>query len=194
MNESAKISNVVENLLQRFDKSLASTLTARIGKCIEDLGVKIENLLLSQSGLQMEVDQVSKSLQDSAVPVGSSIVRTTPATAYTSVLSATQSIVDELADRERRKKNVVMYDLPEAKDRVADKLSVLALLKTVYDLETPINRVVRLGRKIENKHRPLLVCFVSADDKASVVSRSYLLHHHDQYKRVFTTQRKKKSR
>ena len=133
----------------------------------------------------MEVDQVSKSLQDPAVPVGDSIVTTTPVTAYTSVLSATQRIVDELADRERRKKNVVMYDLPEAKDRVADKLSVSALLKTVYDLETPINRVVRLGGRVENKHRPLLVCFESADDKASVVSRSYLLHCHDQFKRVF---------
>ena len=37
VNESVKISNVVENLLQRFDKSLASTLTAQIGKSIEDL-------------------------------------------------------------------------------------------------------------------------------------------------------------
>ena len=63
MNESAKISNVVENLLQRFDKSLASTLTAQIGKSIEDLSVKIESLISSQSGLQMEVDQVSKSLR-----------------------------------------------------------------------------------------------------------------------------------
>ena len=82
-----------------------------------------------------------------------------------------------------------MYDLPGAKDREADKLSVLALLKTacviVYDLETPINRVVHLRRKVENKHRPLLVCFESADHKAIVVSRSYLLHHHDQFKRVF---------
>ena len=90
-------------------------------------------------------------------------MRTTPATAYTSVSSAAQSIVDELADRER-KKNAVMYDLPEAKDRVADKLSVLALLKTVYDLETPINIVVCLRRKVENEYRPLLVCFESADD------------------------------
>ena len=47
------------------------------------------------------------------------------------MLSAAQNIVDELADRERRKKNVVMYDLPEAEDRVADKLSVLALLKKI---------------------------------------------------------------
>ena len=104
VNESAKISNIAENSLQRFDKSFAFTLTAQIGKSIQDLGAKIENLLSDQSGLQMEVDQVSKSLQDSTVPVGSSIVRTTPATANTSVSSAAHSIVDELADRERRKK------------------------------------------------------------------------------------------
>ena len=54
----------------------------------------------------MEVDQVSKSLQDAAVPVGGSIVRTTPTTANTSVSSAAQSIVDELADRERRERTL----------------------------------------------------------------------------------------
>ena len=42
-----------------------------------------------------------------------------------------------------------------------------------------------MRRKVENKHRPLLVCFESADDKVSVVSHSYLLHRHDQFKRVF---------
>ena len=42
-----------------------------------------------------------------------------------------------------------------------------------------------MGRKIEHKHRPLLVCFECIDDKAIVVSRSYLLRHRDQYKKVF---------
>ena len=77
-----------------------------------------------------------------------------------------------------------MYDVPEAKDREADKLSVLALLKTVHDLETPIKGVVCFGRKVENKNRPFLLCFESADDKAIVVFRSYLLHLHDQFKRI----------
>ena len=55
----------------------------------------------------------------------------------------------------------------------------------MYSLETQINRVIRLGRKIKEKHRPLLVSFENMDDKAVVVSRSYLLHHNEQYKTVF---------
>jgi len=36
-----------------------------------------------------------------------------------------QNIVDELADRDRRKKNAILYNLPEAKDQEADKINVL---------------------------------------------------------------------
>jgi len=53
-------------------------------------------------------------------------------------------------------KVIVTYNLPEGKDREEDKLSVLSLLKTAYDLESQINRVSRLGKRIENKRRPLL--------------------------------------
>ena len=41
-----------------------------------------------------------------------------------------------------------------------------------------------MGR-IDNKHRPLLVCFESAEDKNIVVSRSYLLCHHEKFQKVF---------
>ena len=67
------------------------------------------------------------------------------------------------------------------KDKEADKLSASSLVETAYGLKCPINRVVRLGRRIENKHRPLLICFECIDDKAVVVSCSYqiLSCHHD---------------
>ena len=42
-----------------------------------------------------------------------------------------------------------------------------------------------MERRIEHKYRPLLVCFECIDNKAVVVSRSYSLCHHDQYKKVF---------
>ena len=41
--------------------------------------------------------------------------------------------IDEskLADRERRKNKIVMYDLPEAEDREADRLSVLENIQSL---------------------------------------------------------------
>ena len=97
-------SDLFESSLQRFDKSLVSTLTAQIGKCIGDVGAKIENLLSNQSGLREEVNSFSKSLQDSSVPFGTSNVRVTPVIDHASASCATQCIVDELAEKDRRKK------------------------------------------------------------------------------------------
>jgi len=67
-----------------------------------------------------------------------------------------------------------MYTLPEAKDREADRISALSLIKSVYNFDCQINRVVRLGKRIKDKHRPLLMCFEDMDDKAIVLARSYL--------------------
>ena len=41
-----------------------------------------------------------------------------------------------------------MYNLPEARDREADKVSALSLIKSVYSLESPISLAVRLGKRI----------------------------------------------
>ena len=95
-DESVKLSDLFESSFQRFDKSLVSTLTAQIGKCIEDFGAKIGNLLSSQSGLLEEADSFSKSLQDSSVPFDISN-RVTPVIDHASASCATQCIVDELA-------------------------------------------------------------------------------------------------
>ena len=122
--------------------------------------MKIENLLSSQSVLEEEVNSFAKFVKDSPVPI-------CPVDVEANLVAARVSctIVDELAERDKRKKNIVICNLPEGKDSEEDKLSVLSLLKTAYDLENQINRVVRLGRRIENMHRPLLICFESAEDK-----------------------------
>ena len=44
-----------------------------------------------------------------------------------------------------------MYDVPEAKDREADKLSVLALLKTVHDLETRLKELYALEERLKTR-------------------------------------------
>ena len=44
---------------------------------------------------------------------------------------------------------------------------------------------MRLGKKIANKHRPLFLDFENYDNKVSILSRAYLLHHNDQYSDVF---------
>ena len=55
--ESAQISDGFKSTIRSMDKSL-SDLTVQVGKCIENLGSRIENLLSNQTGLQMEVDSI----------------------------------------------------------------------------------------------------------------------------------------
>ena len=144
-----KLSESIESALQRH---VLSTLTDHIGKCIEDVGTKIENLISNQSGLQEEFYSISRPLQDSSV----SNVRITPSTAHTCTI-----IVEELAERDRRKRNIVMDNLPEARDREADKVSVLSLIKSVYSLESSISRVVHPGKRIKDKYMQAFtgICF-----------------------------------
>jgi len=80
-------------------------------------------------------------------------MRIIPSTANTCT-----TIVEELAERDKRKRNIVMYNLPGAR---ADKVSALS---SVYSLESPINRVICLGKRSKDKHRPLLGCFENMDD------------------------------
>ena len=165
---------VNKDTIRGMDKSL-SDLTVQVGKCIEDLGSKIENLLLNQTGLQMEVDSIQSQ------PTSAGVAMRPSSTSASAASSAAHSIIDELADRDRRKKNIIIYNLPEATDHAADKVSFLALCKTVFNLDVLVTRVIRLGKRQENKHRPLLVCFAHEDDKTTVISRSNLLRRHDKF-------------
>ena len=102
------------------------------------------------------------------------------------VSSAAHSMIDELANRDRCKKYIIVYNLPEATDHAADKVSFLALCKIIFNLDVLVTRVIRLGKRLENKHRPILVCFAHEHDKTTVFPHLNLLRHHDQFERVFT--------
>ena len=59
------------------------------------------------------------------------------------------SIVDELADQEKRKKNAIVYNLPEASDHEADNCSFLDLCKKVYNADISVNKMVCLGKNLQ---------------------------------------------
>ena len=66
-------------------------------------------------------------------------------------------IIDEMADRDRRKNNIVAYNFPESTDRNVDIQSFKALSDTVFKLDLDVTKAIHLGPKIPNKHRPLLL-------------------------------------
>ena len=63
----------------------------------------------------------------------------------------TLDIVDEMADRDRRKHNIVVYNLTESNDRKTDIETFKVLSSDVFKLDVNITKAIRLGPKITNK-------------------------------------------
>ena len=90
-----------------------------------------------------------------------------------------------MADREKRKYNIIVYNFPEASDNQSDKDLFADFCSSVSKHKGNINKILRLGKKVPNKHRPLLLGFEHYEDKGLLFCRTHLLQHNDQYNDVF---------
>ena len=63
-----------------------------------------------------------------------------------------------------------MYTYPEGVDLSADKELFISLCSTVFDLNVEVDKVFHLGRRLEEKHRPLFVRLTSECDKHAILS------------------------
>jgi len=145
----------------------------QIEEKIKVLSSQIQHLLSNQSSISMEVDTVTQSLQVSSASAGT-VLNTTAS-----------SIADELADLERCKNNIIFYNLPEKSDCEADKKLFAELSKTIFSEEFAVTKVLRMGKRIENTHRPLLNVLKHEMDKSFLLSNSAKLHQHEAYKAVY---------
>ena len=95
---------------------------------MEEVSLKINELSIQNNNLQMEIDTTSESLSAPVQPKS-----------FTSSTSSNTalSIADELADRERRKKNIVVYNFIECSDRNTDIETFKALSNNVFKLDVP---------------------------------------------------------
>ena len=55
----------------------------------------------------------------------------------------------------------------------------------VFKLDTNICKVIHLGMKNPNKHRPLLLILEDIEDKYYLLSHSHFLRCHDQHSKVY---------
>lgn len=177
-NLRKEIVNQITKCFEPINTVQLDTTCKNLRKSIDEVSTKINELSSHNSNLQMEIETTSESLGAPVQP--KSLV-------YSASSNAALSIADELADRERRKRNVIIYNFPEAPDREADKASFISLCKSVYKCEFDINKIMRLGKKVTDKTRPLLLCLDHEEDKNLILSRSYLLHRNSQYSKVFVT-------
>ena len=143
-----------------------------IRKEISDLSMKVNALCSMNENLHQVIKSTASSIAQSSVPV-------------TQSTSAALSVIDEISDRNRRKNNLIMYNYPEGADLSADKESFTSLCLSLFNLNVEVDKVLRLGRRLEGKHRPLLIRLNSEGDKHAILSQAPHLRFNDQYKRVF---------
>ena len=143
-----------------------------IKKEISDLSAKVNTLCSVNESLQKEIKSKTSSFAQSSAPQST---------------SAALSVIDEISDRNHRKNNLILHNCPEGADLSADKELFTTLCSTAFDLSVGIDKVLRLGRRLEGKHRLLLVKLTSEGDKYDILSQAPHLRFHDQYKMVFVS-------
>jgi len=69
--------------------------------------------------------------------------------------TAATTIAEELAEQDRKRNNVVVYNLPKDSNQAADNDIFVKMCKEATDL---VQKLFRIGKKSDNKARPLLIC------------------------------------
>ena len=159
----------VKSLLSKYDS---------LTKSVNELSTKIANLAANNENLQMEINSVSESSTASNQTNVVSNISTPSAT-------ATLTILDELADRERRSKNLIVYNLAESSESHSDDSLLRNLFSSVFKVDVVLTRTARLGRRNDSKPSPLLACFADVSVRNMILSYSGKLRKFDQYKNVY---------
>lgn len=82
----------------------------------------------------------------------------------------TEEVIGEIADRNRRARNIIMFNIKEVnataiEDRRAeDENYVKNVISKISDISTTDIRVSRIGKKIEGKDRPIKITFKHEED------------------------------
>ena len=100
-----------------------------------------------------------------------------------------EDIVRELEDKEYRKNNLIFYNVPEptTPSWKADSAYISDLCRITFDLNVEIIKSFRIGKKVDKKHRPLLIHLSNYEIKAKILSKSFILHQTNPYENIFVS-------
>ena len=82
-------------------------------------------------------------------------------------------------------KVLIIYKLPESNNHSNDKTNVAKLCKAVFDIDVGITKSMRLGKKSEDKIRPLLIFLDSQQNAVYITSYASYLRRHEEYNNVY---------
>jgi len=149
---------------------------ANLHRLISELSEKLDDLNSRNNILRSEVETTSELISAENQPV---VRPESPAATFLTV-------AQELDDRERRKNNVIIYNLPETSPQQDEKWFT-DLCKAVFDIGIKVTKILRLGKPTEDKTRPLLIVLENLSHKEFIVSHSHYLRRHSQYNNIYVS-------
>ena len=156
-------------------------------RIISEVSNKLDNLTSQNINLQKQIEDVchrNDSLQNQITDTSKTTSQTAASTTESSTTTVL-SIADELADRERRKNNLIIFNLPETSDQSKDIAFSNELCQSVFAITVKITKSLRLGKKVENKNRPLLISLENQNNTSYITSRAAYLRQHAKYENIY---------
>ena len=144
-----------------------SSKIEELSACLVALSSKVESLAHDQS----KFDKSTPTAKPPSHPPP-------PSTGAAEAINA----IREYSERERRKCNVVVYNLPESE---VDTDAFTHVCKEGLKLNIKIVKVQRLGRSASTKARPLLVSVADLEEKLLILRNAHNLHHHKEFSNIF---------
>ena len=155
----------------------------QLDKSVLDLSVKINELSSQEINLKKQIEGSSSAISAAKVAMEKPIAQS---------IDPALRAMEEIADRERRRNNVVIYNLKEGGNYEADKDSVSVLLNSILDCQLNVIKLFHLGPK-SHKDRPLLIGFECKESKTKVLAAAPKLKSSTQFPNVYISHDRTKS-
>ena len=101
----------------------------------------------------------------------------------------TVDIVRKLEDKECHKNNLIFYKIhvlePTAPSWKADSAYISDLCRNTFDLNVEIIKSFHIGKKVDKKHRPLLIRLSNYVHMKLILSKSFILRQTNPYENIF---------
>lgn len=179
--ELQKTGNQLTTVNNDFKK--LSEQQKEVANQISDLTDRINQLVSHSNQMQTRIEDINVALRKK--PDTELAQHSVSSALSQPVTNSAYDVIEEMRDRERRRQNIVVYNFSEGTDRKADIEAFKALSNAIFKLDLAVAKAVRLGPKIDNKIRPLLLVLEDFNDKNYLISHSHFLKRHDDYKQVF---------
>ena len=154
--------------------------------CLKDLRTLITSL---QHELSSSINQLKTEFQSQLDDINVKLTQSSQQRQSTPVL---EEVVQEVLERQKRAKNIVIFNLPEQSNNSSDEIrkeNDNLLVKNVLNITNPNVdfenfSVRRMGRFNESRNRPIKVFFKNESDVFSVVRSSKNLKNDLRFKNV----------